>query len=112
MKIFLLSEDSKFFYRLNKELTSLNIAFNILNIGDKIPNFPCLILTTSEEVDKFENPNEDVVKFHAFTHKNNFSKKVRVLNHEYGRTSASLFLRELGKIMPDPINGEEFLSTL
>jgi len=76
LKIFLLSEDSKFFYRLNKELTSLNIAFNILNIGDKIPNFPCLILTTSEEVDKFENPNEDIVKIHAFTHKKNFSRYV------------------------------------
>ena len=76
MKIFLLSEDSKFFYRLNKELTSLNIAFNILNIGDKIPNLPCLILTTSEEVDKFENPNENIVKIHAFTQRNNFSRYV------------------------------------
>ena len=75
-KIFLLSENSKFFYRLNKELTSLNIAFNILNIRDKIPNLPCLILTTSEEVNKFENPNEEIVKIHAFTQENNFDKYV------------------------------------
>jgi hypothetical protein len=76
LKIFLLSEDSKFFYRLNKELTSLNIAFNILNIGDKIPNLPCLILTTSEEVDNFENPNEDIVKIHVFTQENSFSRYI------------------------------------
>jgi hypothetical protein len=76
LKIFLLSEDSKFFYRLNKELTSLNVAFDILNIGDKIPNLPCLILTTSEEVDKFENPNDDIIKIHAFTQKNNFSRYI------------------------------------
>jgi len=76
LKIFLLSEDSKFFYRLNKELTSLNIAFNILNIGDKIPNLPCVILTTSEEVEKFDNPNEDIVKIHVFTQENNFNRYV------------------------------------
>jgi hypothetical protein len=74
--IFLLSEDSKFFYKLNKELTSLNIVFKILNIGDKIPNFSCLILTTSEEVDKFENPNKDIVKIHAFTQGDNFHKYI------------------------------------
>ena len=75
-KIFLFTENSKFFYRLNKELTALNIAFKILNIGDKIPNLPCLILTTSEEIDKFENPNEEHVKIHAFTQEMNFNKYV------------------------------------
>jgi len=75
-KIFLLSENSKFFYKLNKELTSLNIAFKILNIEDKIPNLPCLILTTSEELEKFENPNDDIVKIHAFTQEDDFKKYV------------------------------------
>ena len=75
-KIFLLSENSKFFYRLNKELSTLNIELDILNIGDKIPNLPCLILTTSEEVNKFKNPNEKIVKIHAFTQESNFHKYI------------------------------------
>jgi len=58
------------------ELTSMDIAFKILNIGDKIPNLPCLILTTSEEIDKFENPNEKIVKIHSFTQGNNFDKYI------------------------------------
>ena len=78
--IFLLSENLNFFYRLNKELTSLNIAFKILNVGDKIPNLPCLILTTSEEFEKFENPNEDNVKFYSYANDDNFNKYIlRVL---------------------------------
>lgn len=75
-KIFIISENSKFFYRLNKELTSLNIAFNILNRGDKIPNLPCLILTTAKELNNIENPNDRNVKIHAFTQENNFNRYI------------------------------------
>ena len=75
-KIFLLSENLKFFYKLNKQLTSLNVAFKILNISDKIPNLPCLILTTSEEVDKIENPNEEIVIIHAFSQEEDLHKYI------------------------------------
>ena len=75
-KIFILTANSKFFYQLNKELNSLNIAFDILNFGDKIPNLPCLILTTSEEVYTIKNPNEDNIKIHAFTRNTNFRKYI------------------------------------
>ncbi len=54
----------------------MNIAFKILNIGDKIPNLPCIILTTLEEINNFENPNEKIVHIHAYTQNNNFDKYI------------------------------------
>jgi len=65
LNIFLFSEDSKFFYNLNKELIRFGITAKILNFGSKIPNIPCVILTTIEELDKIKNPNEKIVKILA-----------------------------------------------
>ncbi|MFX0105724.1 MAG: hypothetical protein ACFE75_09550 [Candidatus Hodarchaeota archaeon] len=56
-KIFVLTEDMSFFFRLNKELTYRNISFKILNIRNKIPEFGALILTTCEEFDKYNLHN-------------------------------------------------------
>ena len=53
--IFILTDDLNFFYLVNKELNRLKIKFKILNVGNKIPRIPnSLILTTQEEVTKFE----------------------------------------------------------
>ena len=53
--IFILTDDLNFFYLVNKELNRLKIKFKILNVGNKIPKIPnSLILTTQEEVTKFE----------------------------------------------------------
>ena len=53
--IFVLTDDLNFFYKLNKELNRLKIKFKILNVGNKIPIIPnSLILTTQEELTKFE----------------------------------------------------------
>jgi len=54
-KIFILTQNLNFFYKLNKELKRLKIKFKILNVGNKIHKIPnSLILTTQEEVKKFE----------------------------------------------------------
>ena len=53
--IFILTEDLNFFYLLNKELNRLKIKFKVLNVGNKVPKIPnSLILTTQEEIKKFE----------------------------------------------------------
>ncbi|MFX1259780.1 MAG: hypothetical protein ACFFAN_18160 [Promethearchaeota archaeon] len=61
--LYIYTEDLSFFYKLNKELNRRKITFKILNIGNKIPTFPSLILTTSKEVEKVENLNEKILIF-------------------------------------------------
>ncbi len=72
-KIFLLTEDLSFFYKLNKELNRLNIKFNILNIGNKLPTFSSLILTTSKEINKFERHNQKNI-FLPYSSHNDFKR--------------------------------------
>jgi hypothetical protein len=48
-KIYVLTENLNFFYRLNKELNRFKIPFKILSLSKKIPPFPSIILTTLEE---------------------------------------------------------------
>lgn len=52
--IYIYTQDLNFFYRLNKELIRLNVNFGILTVRNKIPSFASIILTTSEEIHKFE----------------------------------------------------------
>lgn len=55
IKIFILTENPLFFLKLNKILTEKKIKFKILNLWNKIPNIPSLILTTLEEINKIKN---------------------------------------------------------
>ena len=48
-KIYVLTENLNFFYRLNKELNRFHIPFKILSLSKKIPSIPSIILTTLEE---------------------------------------------------------------
>lgn len=54
-KIYVLTEDLNFFYKLNRELNQFNIPFKILTISKKIPISPSIVLTTIEEFKKREN---------------------------------------------------------
>ncbi|MFX1301871.1 MAG: hypothetical protein ACFFBV_14120 [Promethearchaeota archaeon] len=62
-----------FFFRLNKELNHRNITFKILNIGNKIPEFGALVLTTCEEFKKY-NLNNLKTKILAYDKNENFEK--------------------------------------
>jgi len=53
-KIYVLTENLNFFYKLNKELNQFNIPFKILTISKKIPISPSIVLTTIEEFKKRE----------------------------------------------------------
>lgn len=66
IKIFVLTEDLNFFYRLNLALSRLRISFKILNVGSKIPDYSCLILTTSKEIPKLKcqiNKNAKILSY-------------------------------------------------
>ncbi|MFX0070277.1 MAG: hypothetical protein ACFFAO_04220 [Candidatus Hermodarchaeota archaeon] len=71
-KIFILSQDLSFFYKLNKELLRLNVQFEILNVNSKIPTIPCIILTTSEEMVNFRSGNK--VIFLPYSKNDNFEE--------------------------------------
>lgn len=58
--MYILTENLNFFYKLNKILTEKKISFKILALGSKIPSIASLIITTSEEFERFENKNNDV----------------------------------------------------
>jgi hypothetical protein len=64
-KILVLTEDMSFFFKLNRELNQKNIPFEILNKGNKIPEFNTLILTTHEEWTKIKlvNYNTEVLAY-------------------------------------------------
>ncbi len=73
--LYIRTENLNFFYRINKELTRLNIKFEVLNVKDKLPNIPSVILTTSEEILKFKNPYEKL-KILSYSYENNFQHYV------------------------------------
>ncbi len=68
-KIFILTEDLQFFYRINKELNQLKIKSKILNFWNKIPNISSVILTTSKEIEKIKNIDEKITKILPFSEK-------------------------------------------
>ncbi len=72
-KIYVLTEDLSFFFQLNKELNHRNISFKILNIGNKIPEFNALLLTTCEELVKY-NLNNLSTEIVAYDKKEKFEK--------------------------------------
>jgi len=59
--LYISTENLNFFYRLNKELNRLKIKFEILKIRTKLPTLPSIILTTSEEIHKFEKTYEKLI---------------------------------------------------
>jgi len=64
--LYIYTENLNFFYRLNKELIRFNVKFEILTVRSKIPTFASIILTTFEEIHKFEKNYEklQILPFH------------------------------------------------
>ena len=53
-KVFILTEDLQFFYKINQKLNELKIKSKILNFWNNLPNIPSVILTTSKEVSRIK----------------------------------------------------------
>ncbi|MFX1382929.1 MAG: hypothetical protein ACFFBP_10850 [Promethearchaeota archaeon] len=64
-------------------MNRFGIKVKILNFGNKIPNIPCLILTTSEELEKIKNPNENIVKILSYDKNEKFEKYITRLLAAY-----------------------------
>jgi len=74
-KIYVLTENLSFFYRINKELNRFNIPFKIINISKKIPPSPSIVLTTTADVKKLEKHHENV-NFLSYSKNENFEEYV------------------------------------
>ncbi|MBD3196473.1 MAG: hypothetical protein GF317_15545 [Candidatus Lokiarchaeota archaeon] len=74
--IYVISQDPKFFFRLNKELKKLKIPFKILNLGQRIPNVDSIVLTTLQEIFKIKKYNENKVNIIPYKSGENFEKYI------------------------------------
>jgi len=59
--LYILTENLNFFYRLKKELDRNNIKYKILNIGEKVPVFSSIILSTLDETSYCYDEINDLV---------------------------------------------------
>ncbi len=53
--LYIFTENLNFFYKLNRELIRLNVNFKILTVQRKFHTLPSIVLTTSEEIHKFDD---------------------------------------------------------
>jgi hypothetical protein len=70
--LYVLTEELSFFYLLNKELNYLKIKFEILSFNAKIPNTPCIIITTLKEYEKIKSKISKKVLILAYNKNENF----------------------------------------
>jgi len=70
--LYVLTEDLSFFYNLNKELNNLKIKFEILNFNWKIPNIPCIIITTIKECERIKKKINKKVLILAYNENERF----------------------------------------
>lgn len=89
IKIYIYSNNSRFFYKINNSLNELRIPFYVLNYGIKLRNIKGIILTTQKEFDGISSENlknrfliyQDTQDFEEYimhvlaAHKFNFEKR-------------------------------------
>lgn len=71
-KIYILSEDSRFFYKINKRLSSLKIKLKVLNNWKKLPRNSAIILTTKVELKKIQDPEKESLDLLVFEKNSDF----------------------------------------
>ncbi len=75
-KIYVLTENLTFFYRLNKELNRFKIKFKIINFWNKVPVDSSLILTTCEEVGKIRTLNLHEINILSWSNTDKFDRYI------------------------------------
>ncbi|MFO7796583.1 MAG: hypothetical protein ACQERB_01630 [Promethearchaeati archaeon] len=99
--VFVITNNSKFFFRLNKELKKLGIPFTVLNLGQHIPNVDSIVLTTLKEVFKINNYNNKKVNFIPYKDEENFDKYffnfLKIYHCGFGNHSKLLLSIDPGK---------------
>ena len=83
VKIFVITNNPKFFYKVNKELKDLKIDFKIIEFKDKIPYISSIILTTLEESKIFKNVDRNKNIILPYNNQDDFDKYIFNLTKIY-----------------------------
>lgn len=70
--LYVYTENLNFFYKINNQLNRLHIKSKILNIGAKLPFQSSIILTTSKDLQQFNNTNKNL-HFLIYSKDDNFN---------------------------------------
>ena len=72
--LYVLTEPNEFFYLLNKELNRLRVKFEVLNFNAKIPNIPCILVTTEDKYEKIKSRISKKVLTIVYSKNENFNR--------------------------------------
>jgi hypothetical protein len=120
LKIYLYSNDSRFFYKVNNSLKKLKTPIQVLNFGQKIRNIDGVVLTTQEEFERLSHEiqsdkflvysdSQDLEEFsmqilatHKFGNKREYSEIIFSIDPGENKSGMAIFLDEyffLSKIL-------------
>lgn len=127
IKIYIYSNNSRFFYKINNSLNELRIPFYVLNYGIKLRNIKGIILTTQKEFDGISSENlknrfliyQDTQDFEEYimhvlaAHKFNFKKRylelIFSIDPGKNKSGIAIFLDEYFLISKILHNQREFV---
>jgi len=127
IKLYIYSNNSRFFYKINKSLNELRIPFYVLNYGVKLRNIKGIILTTQKEFDGISSENlknrlliyQDTQDFEEYimhvlaAHKLNFKKRylelIFSIDPGKNKSGIAIFLDEYFLISKILHNQREFV---
>lgn len=127
IKIYIYSNNSRFFYKINNSLNELRIPFYVLNYGVKLRNIKGIILTTQKEFDGISSENlknrfliyQDTQDFEEYimhvlaAHKFNFKKRyfelIFSIDPGKNKSGIAIFLDEYFLISKILHNQREFV---
>lgn len=127
IKLYIYSNNSRFFYKINNSLNELRIPFYVLNYGIKLRNIKGIILTTQKEFDGISSENlknrfliyQDTQDFEEYimhvlaAHKFNFKKRyfelIFSIDPGKNKSGIAIFLDEYFLISKILHNQREFV---
>ncbi len=127
IKLYIYSNNSRFFYKINNSLNELRIPFYVLNYGVKLRNIKGIILTTQKEFDGISSENlknrfliyQDTQDFEEYimhvlaAHKFNFKKRylelIFSIDPGKNKSGIAIFLDEYFLISKILHNQREFV---
>ena len=85
LKIYLYSDDSRFFYKVNNILKKLKIPIQVLNFGAKIRNIDGIVLTTQKEFERLSHEDQSD-KFLVYSDSQDFEEYSTLIlaTHKFG----------------------------
>jgi len=86
IKLYIYSNNSRFFYKINNSLNKLRIPFYVLNYGVKLRNINGIILTTEKEYNNTITPENKTDRFLVYSDTQDFEEYIMhiLATHKFG----------------------------